>query len=138
MLERELKDDDVFHVIGFTRENVARGMQLRTMRLSEENLKAGMLLHQRLGNLSAAAQRGLVVKKLVEVYFLDPFSFFEDDTFEKRFGDKYQVVEFYNEDAFTLCEHYHIELPPVIDRLMRADLPKPLGTSMQFPCFLLA
>jgi hypothetical protein len=98
--------NDVFHVIGFTRDHIASGLQLRTLRLTDECLKAGSALNQKLGPLALAAQKGFVVKKLVEVYFLDPFSFFDDDSFEKEFGSTYQIVEFYNETALERCKHY--------------------------------
>jgi hypothetical protein len=135
--EREFKDEDVFYVIGFTHEDILEGAQIRAMRLSEENLKAMMSLHQRFGPLAVASQHGLVVRKMVEVYFLDPYAFFEDDTFERRFGNKYQVVEFYNEAAFVLSNSYGIHLPPVIEKTKRKELPKPLGINMRFPCYFL-
>jgi hypothetical protein len=137
MPEPELKGEDVFYVIGFTGQDIVNGMQLRSMRLHDENMKMMRALRQRLGPLAHASECGLVVKKLIEVYFLDPFSFYDDDTFERLYGNEYQVVDFYNETAFTLSNQYHIQLPPVIRKLTRAELPKRLGTSMRLECFTL-
>ncbi|HVB33591.1 MAG TPA: hypothetical protein VNJ52_04335 [Patescibacteria group bacterium] len=137
MAEPEFKNADVFSVIGFTREDILNGAQYRTMRLSEDNLKTMMLLRQRFGPLASAAERGLVIKGMVEVYFLDPFAFYDDNTFERRFGSNFQVVEFYNEAAFQLSQNYHIDLPPVIEKVTRMQLPERLGISMRFPCYFL-
>jgi hypothetical protein len=137
MPEPEMKPGDIFYVIGFTNDEVANGVQMRTMNLGDQNMKAMIALHGQLGPLAVAAQRGVVVKKIVEVYFLDQFSFFdEDDVFEKQFGDKYIMVEYFNEPALALSKRFGIQLPPVIGKITRAELPKPLGISMRFPSYL--
>lgn len=137
MPEPQLSGEDVFYAIGFTGQNILGGALFRSMQLSSENSKMMAALYQRFGALAPAAERGLVVKKMIEVYFLDPFAFGDDDTFEKRFGNKYQVVDFYNETAFALSNQYKIQLPPVIGKLTRAELPKQLGISMRGGCFTL-
>jgi len=137
MPEPELKGEDVFHVIGFTGQDILGGALSRSLQLSTDNLKMMADLHQQFGALAPAAERGLVVKKLIEVYFLDPFAFFDDDTFEQRYGNKYQVVEFYNDTAFTLSNQYRIQLPPVIGKHTRAELPNRFGISMRGECFTL-
>jgi hypothetical protein len=120
MPEPELKGEDVFHVIGFTSRDILGGAHLRFMK--------------RLDAPADPAPRGLVVRKLIEVYFLDaPVS--SDDVFEQRYGDKYDTVNFYNEAAFTLSNEYRIQLPPVIGKITRAELPKGFGTSIRRECF---
>ncbi len=138
MPEAELKGEDVFSVIGYTSQDILRYAASRSVQLSTDSRKMMTTLRQQFGPLALAAERGLVVKKLIEVYFLDPFGFGDDDTFEQRYGNKYQVVEYYNDAAFTLSKQYHIDLPPVIGRLTRAELPKRYGISMRGECYTLA
>jgi hypothetical protein len=133
----ELKPDDPFYAIGFTQEDILNGVNIRTLNLSGENFKAMASLHTQFGPLANAAQRGLVVEKLIEVYFFERFSLLdEDDTFEQQFGNKYQVVEYYSETALTLSRRFGIQLPPVIGKITRAELPESLGTSMRLKSYL--
>jgi hypothetical protein len=133
--EPELKGEDVFHVIGFTGQDILDGALFRSLQLSTDNFKMMAALHQQFGALGQAAERGLVVKKLIEVYFVD--SFVDDGTFQQRYSKKYQMVDFYNDTAFTLSNQYRIQLPPVIGKLTRVELPKRFGISMQSQCFTL-
>jgi hypothetical protein len=137
MPEPGIRTEDVFYAIGFTRQDILNGAQIRSMQLSSENLKMLDVLHTQFGALAHAAERGLLVKKMIEVYFLNPFAFGDDDTFEQRFGVNFQVVEFFNETAYTLSNQYNIQLPPVIGKLTRTELPKQLGISMRAPSYLL-
>lgn len=66
-----------------------------------------------------------MVKKLVEVYFAN--SFVGDKAFTNRYGDKYQLVDFYNETALQLSSQFRIQLPPVIGQITRANLPEQFG-----------
>ena len=116
----ELKGEDIFYVIGFTNQDVLTG--------------AHMHLMQRL--IAPVAPR-LVVKKLVEVYFVDPFVASDDDDFEQRYGNKYQTVYFYNETALALSNHFGIQVPLVIGKITRAELPHGFGTSIRHPSFTL-
>ena len=120
MPEPELKGEDVFHVIGFTSRDILGGANWRFMK--------------RLDAPADPAARGLVVRKLIEVYFLDAFVS-SDDVFEQRYGDKYDTVNFYNEAALTLSNQYRIQLPPVISKITRAELPNGFGTSIRRECF---
>jgi hypothetical protein len=115
----EIKSEDVFHAIGFTNQDVLSG--------------AHMALMQR---LIAPKASGTLVRKLVEVYFLDSFVGSGDGEFERLYGDKYLSVYFYNETALTLSSQYGIKLPPVIGKITRADLPKGFGTSIRHPAFI--
>jgi hypothetical protein len=49
-----------------------------------------------------------------------------------QIGDK---ANFYNEAAITLSNQYLIQLPPVISKITRAELPKGFGTSIRRECF---
>lgn len=123
--------------IGFTSADIANGMQIRAMQLTSENLKMMGALHAQLGALAAAANGGLLVMKPLEVYFLDSFIGLDDETFEKLYGRKYMVVDYYNEAAFDLSRQFNIKLPPVIAKLTRAELPKNLGISMKAITYVL-
>jgi hypothetical protein len=139
MPEHDSNGGDVFYVIGFTEQDIVKGALSRTMQLSTEILKMMAALHQQYGPLAQAANRGSMVKKLVEIYCLDAFiGSGEDDTFAQRFGRKYQLVDFYNETAFSLSNQCHIQLPAVIGKLTRAELPKHVGIGMRSECFTLA
>lgn len=130
MADQQFKADDIFHAIGFTRDDILSGALMRALQLSSDNLRWMASLAQKHGALAPAADRGVVVRKLVEVYFADPFV--NHDDFRQRFSDKYQTVQFWNETAMALSNQFHIQLPPVIAKLTRTELPPSLGTSMRF------
>jgi len=130
------KGNDVFHVIGFTKQEIANGVQLRSLQLNSEAMKLSSVMHQRFGPLAHAAAQGIVVEKLIEVYSLDAFG--DSEVFEKLYGNKYMVVEFFNDTALTLSNQFKIELPPVIGKITRAELPQPLGISMRGRCYVAA
>jgi hypothetical protein len=98
---------DLFYVIGFTKQDILTG--------------AHMQLMQRV--LDPAERR------LIEVYFADPFVL-PDNSFEKRYGKKYQTVFFYNEAAKELSGKYSVQLPEEFDEIMRDELPVGYGVSM--------
>jgi hypothetical protein len=127
----DLRPDDVFYVIGFTGEDIVGGAQLRAMQLSAKNLEMVGILQQPFGDLEEAAKHGFVVKRMIEVYYLDFYSI------ESPYGRKYLVVEYYNETAFVLSNLFEIELPPVIGKLTRAELPKHLRTGRKAISFAL-
>ncbi len=134
MPEPQPSAGDTFHIIGFTREDILNGALMRSLQLSTENLKMMGALAQRLGPLSQAVERGLVVKRMIEVYFLDPFVAHDTEDFEQKYG-KYQVVDYYNETALKLSGQFGIQLPPVIGKITRAELPDAIGISMKGMCF---
>jgi hypothetical protein len=131
MLKPELKPQDVFHIIGFTNDDIAKGIQLRAMRIQDENMKLMIALHKQLGPLAVAAQKGLVVLKPLEVYFLDRFVGLDDDSFETQFGKQFQVVDYYNDTALALSKRFSITLPKVIGKITREQLPKHIGISIR-------
>jgi len=135
MPEPELRSDDVFHIIGYTGQDILDGALLHSMKLSDHNLKMMDSLNQLFGSLPIAARRGLVVNKQIEVYFVD--AFVDDGTFRKAYSKKYQTVHFYNDTAFRLSNQCQIRLPPVIKKLNRAELPRRFGTSMRGECYIL-
>jgi hypothetical protein len=108
----ELKDNDVFHVIGFTRQDVLAGRHMSLM-----NLMTG----------SRPSSEG----KIVEVYFLDAVTAPAPDAFV-LYGD-YLGVYFYSDTALALSEDYGLALPPVIATLTRVKLPVGIGTSIRMP-----
>lgn len=108
----ELNDDDVFHVIGFTNQDVLSGTHHQLLR--------------RLGIPAPASE-----SKLLEIYFLDSVSAPDRDAF-KLYGD-YLCVYFFNDTALLLAQGYGIELPPVIAKTTRAKLPFGVGISVRRP-----
>ncbi len=120
MPQPELKGEDVFHVIGFTNQDILAGAQMNLMQY-----------------LVDPRPPHSVVKELAEVYFLDRFVALDDDAFEQRYGNKYLTIYFYNETALALSHHYSILLPPVIEKITRANLPRGFGTSIRYPTFAL-
>ena len=137
MLKPELKPDDVFHIIGFTHEDILSGAQIRAMEIQSENLKMMVALHGTLGPLAVAAERGLVILKPLEVYFLDPFVSLGDDSFEKQYGRKFQVVDYYGETALELSKRFNLKLPAAIGQLSREQLPKRFGISIKGITYML-
>ena len=127
------KPEDLFYEIGFTHDDILAGALIRSLQLSTEHLRMMGELAKKYGPLSLAAKSGHVVKKMVEVYFVN--SFVDDEAFAKRYGNKYQLVNLYNETAFELSNKFGIPLPPAIGKITRAELPEHLGISMQFPSY---
>jgi hypothetical protein len=123
------KAEDVFHVIGFTKQEIANGVQIRSLQLNSEAMKLSSVMHQRFGPLAHAAAQGIVVEKLIEVYSLDSFG--DSEAFEKLYGNKYMVVEFLNDTALTLSNQFKIKLPPVVGKFTKAEIPQPLEVSMR-------
>ena len=130
-----MNPDDVFHIIGFTRQDILKGAQIRMMQLSTLNLQAMEELWRRVGSLAMAVANGIVIREYVEVYFLSPFDVPGMVDMAERYGEDYQQVEFFNATALQLCRHYGIEIPPVIGQTTRAELQEPYGTSMRFPSY---
>ncbi len=109
MSEPELKDDDVFHVIGFKYQDVLSGAPVR--------------LTRRLGTPAPAGT------KLAEVYFLD--SFLPDDPPTFKPHEDYVSLYFYSDTALALSKEYAIKLPPVVATSVRSKLPAGLSTSIK-------
>ncbi len=113
MSQPEMKDDDIFHAIGFTNKDFFSGTHMKLM--------------QRLGIIPAQPPGA----KLVEVYFLDAVSAPDPSAF-KLYGD-YLSVYFYSDTALALSEVYGIRLPPVIAKITRSELPLGAGISIRMP-----
>ena len=111
MPQPQLKADDVFHVIGFTNQDVLSGAHLQVV--------------QRLG--TARRPSG----KISEVYFLDSVTAPDPDAYA-LYGD-YLAVYFFNDTALLLSQEYGIKLPPVLSKTTRAKLPLGIGTSVRMP-----
>jgi hypothetical protein len=107
-----VNSDDVFHVIGFTSQDVLSGSHMHLMK--------------RLGTSAPSSEA-----KLVEVYFLDPF-IATDAAAYRLYGD-YLSVYFYSDLALALSRDYGLALPPVIAKVTRAELPVGIGTSIRMP-----
>lgn len=131
-----MNPDDVFHIIGFTRQDILNGVQMGTMDLSTQNLRAMGELWHRVGPLAIAVANGVVTREIVEVYFLSPFDVPGTVDMAERYGQDFQQVEFFNETALRLCRLYRIALPQIIGQTTRAELPEPYGISMRFPSYV--
>src|SRR5580700_7933554 len=103
--------EDPFFALGFTGEDIRDGALFRTMQLATENLKMMQALHGRFGALAHAAERGLVVKRDIEIYFSDAYGFVQAENFAKQYGNQYQVIYFYNEAALDLSNQFKLQLP---------------------------
>ena len=105
----ELKDNDVFHVMGFKYQDVLSGAPVQLMR-----------------RLGMPAPSGT---KLVEVYFLD--SSLPDDPPTFKPHEDYVSFYFYSDTALALSKEYGIKLPPVVATCARSRLPGGLSTSIK-------
>jgi|SRR5579859_1603354 len=125
-----MAENDVFHVVGFTGENILQGTGMQVTGLGIVAMKRNQELWQQVGPLQAALQSGKVTLTPLEVYGISPFLY---DDLDKVFpaisnllGEKfYQSVEFLNDEAMNLCNEIGIKLPPVLGKLTRAALPPP-------------
>jgi hypothetical protein len=114
--------NDVFHVIGYTREDITGGGMFRLLTLADVLFRRMGELHDQVGPLDAAFRAGKVVREDVEVFFYTPLDFGGE-----QFGRDYQMVEFFNDEAYRLCHEYHIGVPPVIRQITREQLPARMG-----------
>jgi hypothetical protein len=103
MSQPELKDDDVFYIIGFTNQDILSG--------------AHHQLQKRLGVPPHRSQ--------VEVYVLDAVTAPNRADF-RLYGD-YLAVYFLSANSLALAKEQGIELPPVMGNTTRGKLP--LGVS---------
>jgi hypothetical protein len=107
------------------------------MNLWSGNLRYMEELRRRFGSLGSAAAAGVLARELVEIYGL-PSSGAEGDVhlrerYGNLYGNDYQSVEFLNDAALRLCQELKIDLPPLIGRTTRAELPPHLELIVQFP-----
>jgi hypothetical protein len=109
MPQPELKADDVFHVIGFTYQDVLSGVERQLIDLFEVPAHPSET-------------------RLVEVYFAELFSAPDIAAFT-HFGN-FLVVYFYSDTALALSKNVGLRLPPVIARIARAELPRWVATSI--------
>jgi hypothetical protein len=121
--------DDIFHIIGFTSQNILDGSQMKLTGLGHAVLKRNEELWRQVGPLVAAAQAGKITRNVFEVYSITPFLFGSDDVIPPAIsnlgGGPYLAVEFLNDEALKLCSEYGIKLPPVLGKIKRAELPPP-------------
>jgi hypothetical protein len=122
--------DDVFYVVGFTREDILAGALRSLTSLSFKALEETGRLHQRLGRLAIAAERGVVVKNTIEIYFESLFDAKQGRNPRNEYGDEYQTVQFLNVTAMRLCAEFGIGLPGVIRTIRRNQLPAQHGTTI--------
>jgi hypothetical protein len=124
-----LNPSDVFHVIGYTAQTVASGSMIHLMGLSTHVLKSNEALWKQLGPLVPATQAGKAKRQIFEIYSITPFLFDSEDhlpaAIRRLGGGPYVAVEFFNDVALNPCGEYHIQLPPVIGKVTRAELPPP-------------
>jgi hypothetical protein len=124
---------DVFHVIGFTAKHLSDGAMSRMMNLWNGNLRKMAELRRRFGTLGSAVAAGVLARELVEIYGLASFERGAGSDGREQYGADYQSVEFLNDAALRLCQEFQVNLPPVIGRTTRADLPPHLEVIVQFP-----
>ena len=124
---------DVFHVTGFTAQQISDGAMSRMMNLWSGNLRHMEELRRRFGSLGSAAAAGVLARELVEIYGLPSSGAEGDVNLRERYGTDYQSVEFLNDAALRLCQELKIDLPPLIGRTTRAELPPHLELIVQFP-----
>jgi hypothetical protein len=70
-----MANDDVFHIIGFTHNNILDGSQTKLTGLGHAVLKRNEELWKQVGALVAAEQAGKVTRHIFEVYSITPFLF---------------------------------------------------------------
>jgi hypothetical protein len=105
----------------------------RMMNLWNGNLRKMAELRRRFGTLGSAVAAGLLARELVEIYGLASFERGASADTREHYGADYQSVEFLNDAALRLCMEFNVNLPPVIGRTTRADLPPHLEVIVQFP-----
>ncbi len=110
------------------------------MNLWSGNLRHMEELRRRFGSLGSAAAAGVLARELVEIYGLPSSGAEGDINLRERYGNlyglygnDYQSVEFLNDAALWLCQELKIDLPPLIGRTTRAELPPHLELIVQFP-----
>jgi hypothetical protein len=136
-----MASDDIFHIIGFTTQNILDDSQMKLTGLGHVVLKRNEELWRQIGPLVAAEQAGKVTRHIFEVYSITPFVFGSGDDLPaaiKRLGNEsYMDVEFLNDAALKLCSEYGIQLPRVIGKITRAELPPPphLGITTKGVCY---
>ena len=132
-----LNPSDVFHIVGYTTQAIAGGSLIQLMGLSTLVLKSNEALSKQLGALVPATQAGKAKRQTFEIYSITPFLFggAVPAAIEKieKLGGPYMTVEFFNDVAYELCGEYKIQLPTVIGKTTRVELPPPpvLGITMR-------
>src|SRR6267378_2810095 len=118
-----MASNDVFHIIGYTTQNILDDSQMKLTGLGHIVLKRNEELSRQVGPLVAAAQAGKVTRYIFEVYSITPFLFGSGSdipaAISRLGGGPYVDVEFLNDAALKLCEEYRIHLPPVIGKITR-------------------
>jgi hypothetical protein len=132
---------DVFHIIGYTAAQITEGLQLHLMNLSTRVLKSNEALWKQLGPLVPAMQAGKVKRHIVEIYSVTPFLF--ESAVPAAIAElqglsgPYLTFEFFNDVAHNLCREYKIQLPAIIGKTTRAELPPlpQLGITIRGVCY---
>jgi hypothetical protein len=112
MPQPQLKPDDVFHVTGFTYQDVLSGVELKLIQLFETP--------------SIPSET-----RLVEVYFIELFSAPDMAAFT-HYGH-FLAVYFYNDAAIELSNDFGLRLPRVIEKITRAQIPSWAVVSIRMP-----
>ncbi len=135
--EEGLNPSDVFYIVGYTTESIGGGSLIQLMGLSTLVLKSNETLSKQLGPLVPATRAGEAKRHIFEIYSVTPFLFggVVPAAIKKieKLGGPYMAVEFVNDVAYNLCSEYQIQLPAVIGKTTRAELPPPpyLGITMR-------
>ena len=136
-----LNPADAFQVLGYTAEQIMRGLLSQLMNLSTHVLRSNHSLSRQIGPLVPALHAGRVKRLLVEIYSVAPFLFDSEVPAAiaeiERLGGPYMTSEFFNDVAYSLCREYQIPLPTIIGNVTRAELPPPpqLGITIRSVCY---
>jgi hypothetical protein len=130
---------DVFHIVSLTRTDVSYGVQHEWIGMSFKNLRRMGSLNAKFGPLATAVKKGMVVRKLCEVYFLAPFSSEAISAFREKYGQKDAFsVYFFNDTAVALTKEFGVHLPAPIGTITRGEMeeaPGGLGTFLHWDTF---
>ncbi len=116
--------NDVFHVIGYTNQQLADGGIRHLLTLDTHIMKNLAALHSQLGALKNAEAQGMVVQELVEIYSVMSG---EDNPYDKS----YQDIVFLNDVALQLCRMYKVRIPPIVAQITREDIPSYVSLLMK-------
>ena|SRR5438477_8035245 len=88
-------------------------------------------LFQQLGPLVPALQSAKAKREFVEVLSVDPFSGESEMPYKGPSNGTFMLIEYLSDGALRLCREFGIQVPPVIEKLRRADVPGIHGITLR-------
>ena len=125
------KPDDVFHAVGYTNQDILAGAQMRLLNLSSRVMTENGKLLQQFGPLVPAIQSAKAKREFIEVLSVDPFTGDGEMPYAGPNNGAFMVIEYLSDGALRLCREFGIQLPPVIEKLKRADIPETHGITLR-------